>query len=412
SRMARFRPRVLVVALVFAVGSGTVAFAIAQDGGVIVIDPGAPVYAGTCKACHAEIGEGDDPLVEFGHAPHMVYACSSCHATFPHTPAGTIVPDMQSCWNCHGLRHGPMGLIAGDDCAQCHGENVGRMRPESHTNDWAGTPHVQPALAGLRTSCMMCHTREQCDTCHDREEVVWRPTTPFTYDTGDGCLACHGDEHLTKASPDGVKSYYVTDIDESAHRDLTCTQCHVDFNHTDEPPKTPLWRVNAGLACQGCHDHQEVAAVWAESLHGRLIAQGEYSSATCASCHGGHDIARLDTAAARRDLLFSAERMCAGCHREAYESYSDYYHGAPYKAGAQDAPACWHCHGSHEVRAVADPDSLMYPANAVETCGQAGCHYGSDESFIEQGAGLIHGISEARAENPVLRWWKSLMDGK
>ncbi|MDF1541816.1 MAG: hypothetical protein RQ731_05005 [Anaerosomatales bacterium] len=386
---------------------GVVALAVAQEDSVLIIDTGAPVYASTCKVCHGVIAEGRNPQVEFSHATHMVYACSSCHGVFPHTPAGTLTPTMKSCWNCHGLRHGPMGIIAGYECEQCHGNYAGQMRPEFHGRDWAEEPHVQPGIDELRTTCMMCHTKADCDSCHQEVGVTWRTAVPFTYDAENGCLACHGYENLTKVSEDGLKSYYVTGIDQSAHRDITCSQCHPDFDYTDDAPATPLWRVNAGLACQECHDHQDVTEVYEESLHGRLIADGEYSSATCASCHGGHDIARLDTEAARRALHLSGEQMCAECHREAFDSYDDYYHGAPYKRGAVDAPSCWDCHGAHELLAVTDPAALMYPANAVETCGQDGCHYGSGESFIEQTSYLIHGRSEAVSSNPIIRWWRA-----
>jgi hypothetical protein len=403
----------LALLLVAALGLVIAALAVAQDDGVIIVDTGAPVYASTCKVCHGVIAEGQNPQVEFSHATHMVYACSSCHETFPHTPAGTLTPTMKSCWNCHGLRHGPMGIIAGYECEQCHGVDAGRMRPEFHGDDWAEEPHVQPGIDELRTTCMMCHTKADCDICHQELGVTWRTATPFTYDAENGCLACHGYENLTKVSEDGLKSFYITGIEQSAHRDNTCTQCHPDFNYTDAEAATPLWRVNAGLACQECHDHQDVAEVYAESLHGQLIAAGDYSSATCASCHGGHDIARLDTQAALNELHLSGEQMCAqsGCHPDEYGTYDDYYHGAAYKAGAVDAPSCWDCHGAHEVLAVSDPASLMYPTNAVETCAQEGCHYGSGESFIEKTSYLIHGRAEAVSNNPVIRWWILLRGG-
>lgn len=401
---------ILALACMVALGLGVAGTAFAQDDDIVVLDLGAPVFASTCKVCHGVIAEGQNPQVEFGHAVHMMFACSSCHDVFPHTPAGTLTPTMESCWACHGLRHGPMGLIAGYECEKCHGDWVGEMRPESHTPDWAAEPHVEPGREELRTECMMCHTRPDCDDCHQDEGIVWRPAMEFTYDAENWCLACHGYENLVKVSEDGVKSYHVTGIEQSAHRDVTCTECHPDFNYTDDPPATPLWQVNAGLACQECHEHQDVAEIYAESLHGQLIADGDYSSATCASCHGSHDIQRLDTEAALRALHLSGEEMCADCHRDAWESYDDYYHGAPYKRGNADAASCWDCHGSHEILAVSDPQSLMYPTNAIEGCSGPGCHYGVDESFIEQSAGLIHGTAEVRAENPIISWWRSFRD--
>ncbi len=378
------------------------------QGGTVEVDTGAPVYGSTCKVCHGTIADGKDPRVIFRHASHMLYACSSCHTVFPHSPAGTVKPTMKDCWNCHDLRHGPMGTIATGECEKCHGAYTGRMRPESHTPDWAETPHVEPSLTELRTRCMMCHTRTDCDECHRAVGVEWRTAEEFTYDVENGCLACHGDPNLAKSDGGATRSLHVTGLDRTAHRDNTCVECHVDFNYHDRPDATPVWRVNAGLACAACHEHSTSAEEYAGSIHAELIAEGDYSSATCGSCHGGHSIARLDTEAARRQLHFASEQMCGVCHAAEWENYDDYYHGRAYKRGAADAPSCWDCHGSHDVRAVADPDSMVYPVNAVDTCGTEGCHWGSGESFIEQSASLIHGRYEVQSANPVIRWWRAL----
>ena len=388
-----------VIALAF------VAPAYAQEE-TVEIDLGAPVYASTCRACHGEIAEGKNPQVKFSHAAHMLYACSSCHTVFPHSPTGTLSPTMKDCWNCHGLRHGPMGLIAADECVKCHMEYTDRMRPASHVPDWAAEPHVAPSLENLRTECMMCHTRTDCDECHRAEGVVWRTSEEFSYNVENGCLACHGDPTLDKSVADGVRSLYVSGLEDTAHRDNTCVDCHVDFVFDDRPAETPLWQVNAGLACGGCHEHSDIAEVYEGSLHGQLVAQGEYSSPTCGSCHGGHSIARLDTAAAQRQLFFAGEQMCGVCHPAEWENYDDYYHGRPYKNLASDAPACWGCHGSHEVKATTDPEAMMYPVNAVDVCGE--CHPGSSEAFIENSASLIHGRYDAVEANPVIRWWRSV----
>lgn len=379
----------------------------------VTIDTGTPVVASACKVCHGRIAEVESDKIDFTHATHMWYACSNCHLRYPHKPEGTEKPEMAECWNCHGLRHGPMGLIAGDNCNKCHGTRVGKMRPASHVIDWAETPHVEPAEQRLRTECAMCHTHADCDSCHDEAGVGWRSTS-FNYDVGNGCQACHGNVNLTKASRGQEESFYVSGIERSAHRDITCVECHPDFNYTDRRGNTPLWQINAGIACLNCHKdaygervaNADIIEAYQDSIHGKLIADADYTSATCASCHGGHDIARLkESQRARNDLKLSSQQMCAGCHREAWDSYDDYYHGAAYKRGALDAPACWDCHGSHGALQVADPKSMMYPVGAVAVCGE--CHPGSGESFIERSADLIHGRSSARMENPVLKWWRS-----
>ncbi|MEN6430210.1 MAG: hypothetical protein ABFC80_05095 [Coriobacteriales bacterium] len=369
----------------------------------VTIELGGEVYKDKCSPCHADISQTQDFAVTFTHGNHISWACSSCHTEFPHRPEGVLRPTMKDCFNCHGLKHGGQGEMASGECYDCHKLGPVKLRPKFHTSDWAQTPHVAPAQAQANTLCAMCHTKAQCDDCHLKTGVQWTPATPFAYDVKNGCQACHGNANLTKTVAGTVKSYQVKGLDASAHRDITCAQCHTDFTYVEDAPKrTNLWYVNAGLACAECHDHEEAAAQYATSIHAEEIAAGNYRSATCGSCHGGHDIARLDTDQARKEMHLSGKKTCAGCHPEYWGSYSDYYHGAAYKAGAADAPACWDCHGSHTIQPANDASSTVAPANLVTTC--ASCHdqHGTaDEDFVEDAAAMIHSKAAVREANPL-----------
>jgi hypothetical protein len=362
----------------------------------------APVVAFSCEQCHGNISDTKLPGINFKHAAHIVFDCKACHSIFPHQPEGTSIPKMQECWNCHALRHGPQGQMAEAGCPKCHKETKdGRPvnKPTSHVADWAAKPHVAPANRTLRTQCMMCHTEKFCVDCHDQKQIFWQPKEPFTYDGGNGCLACHGAELPRLKTP-------VNGVDASAHRLLTCGQCHPDFKYYDGKDATPLWRINAGKACGECHDHTKIDDVYQTSIHGTEIAKGNYRSATCAGCHGGHDIERLKTQAAKNRLQLSASEMCAGCHAAEWVTYDDYWHGKPYKAGALDAPACWDCHGSHDVLKKNDPKSTVSPENVAKTCGGSAsslgsCHEGSQEEFVAGAGTLIHGLDATRRGNPV-----------
>ena len=46
----------------------------------------------------------------------------------------------------------------------------------------------------------------------------------------------------------------------------------------------------------------------------------------------------------------------------------------------------------------------MYAANLGATCGQAGCHKGSNEKFAAAAGQLIHQKTAVRAANPVLQF--------
>lgn len=373
-----------------------------------------PVYKDACtKTCHGSIAKTKNysSSIIFAHGYHQLVSCSACHPRFPHRADATIErPTMQGCFDCHGLRHGPMGEIATAKCEDCHVTPKERLRPAFHTFGWAGREHVEPSNKEFNTKCAMCHQPASCTECHDREGIRWAPES-WDYDAGDGCMSCHGDEGLTKQSSMGFKSFEVTGLTNSAHAEVTCQQCHPDYRYDDKQMASQLWTVNAGQACADCHASQEderlsgVVDEYKKSAHAAGIEQGNYDSATCGSCHGGHFIYRLDTDLAKQRMHMSSFKMCARCkqHGDDYDTYDDYYHGKAYKAGAQDAPACWDCHDSHGILPQSDPDSMISDANVAATCGTAGCHSSTGDEFGASAAALIHSKVKEQEANPLRR---------
>lgn len=357
-----------------------------------------PLLSFTCNDCHAQISDTKVPGLIFSHGAHMSYNCTSCHPRFPHTPSGTTRPAMASCFSCHGLRHGPQGIIAAPECSKCHVKPRAALKPADHGAGFKGEPHVLAAQSDLRSRCMLCHTKGQCDSCHNSAKVSWETTQSFSFDAGNGCLSCHKSELPRLAAP-----VTASKLDSSAHRDLTCTQCHPDFRHDDAGGSTKLWKINAGLACGECHEKQEKE--WAGSIHGAKLLSGDnLDAASCGGCHGGHDIERLKTDAAKKRLYLSGEQTCVSrchVHEDEYASYGDWWHGSAYKAGTADAPACWTCHGAHGVLAVKDPKNMTSSEQLPKTCGQTDCHRGSGESFAEGGRALPHGRIAAVEQNPI-----------
>ncbi len=377
---------------------------------VFLILQDSPVYKNACtQTCHGNIANTDNysSSIIFKHGYHQLVQCSACHSRFPHRKDTTIDrPTMKICFDCHGVRHGPMGIIASDECADCHVTPKERLRPAFHTYGWAGKPHVEPSNESFNTRCAMCHEPASCTECHDDEGVEWAPAS-WGYDSNGGCLACHGYTSLTKQSAQGAKSFTVAGVDESAHEKNTCQQCHIDYRYDDAPSPSRLWTVNASVACANCHKTVEdgkwayVVEDYQKSVHADEIRKGNYDSATCSSCHGGHFIYRLDNAVAKQRLHLSAYRVCARCHDEEYGTYDDYYHGEAYKAGTPDSPSCWDCHGSHDIRPSSDASSTISEANVGDTCGQEGCHKGSSEEFGAAAAALIHEKAKEQRENPL-----------
>jgi hypothetical protein len=322
---------------------------------------------------------------------------------------------MKNCMNCHGLRHGPQGILAKAACEACHNTPKWQLScPYKNEPEWAGKGHVKRGTTDTTSDCMMCHTEPDCTTCHDQNNIVWAPKDGWAYDPGEpgpktGCYACHGNSTLLAPVGGINQSFQVSGVTDSVHYQITCQQCHPDFRYDDKPAATKLWNVNAGLQCGTCHQtlknpaFSKPVGLYEKSIHAQKIRQGDYSAATCASCHGGHFIYSLQTQEGKDRMHASAYRVCARCHQTQWDTFDDYYHGKPYKDGAPDAPACWQCHASHDVLQKANPESTVNPANLGATCGQTGCHKGSTEQFGSQAAQLIHRKGQVQQQNPLIQ---------
>jgi hypothetical protein len=272
---------------------------------------------------------------------------------------------------------------------------------------------------------MMCHTRAQCEACHKAKGVTWQPAGPWAYNSQDGCLACHGLSTLVKVTGEmtpnggtvaGTQSFQITGLEFSVHRNVTCGQCHPDFTYSKGQAikQTNVWSWNAAVACQNCHSHEDVTAVYIKSIHGQEQLKGNLDTATCASCHGSHNIYSVKTAVGKAQMHAAAELVCAksGCHTAQYASYDDYYHGAAYKKGSTDSPSCWDCHGAHNIQPVKNPDSTLSTTNIGKTCGT--CHKGSDAEFGQQAQMLIHQKKTIYNDNLIVRaisWVQSMLPG-
>lgn len=221
-----------------------------------------------------------------------------------------------------------------------------------------------------------------------------------------GCMVCHGDPNLVRIKNGKIVSYYMnqTLIDHSAHSKVACTGCHPDYASNASTSAVHQvkgdWRATAKSSCKGCHPQEWKA--YQASAHGPTQPGQKapsYPKPECGDCHGGHYIGLASKdPVAKAKLHASSQQICGRCHPAWWLNYDDYYHGAAYKKGAADAPACWQCHGAHDVLPTKDPNSHTNPNNLGETCGQ--CHQGTSDSYTQY-ATIIHKKDTVLAANPV-----------
>ena len=325
-----------------------------------------------CTDCH-EI----DPQ-KFAASVHGLFGCADCHSgaeQFPHAEGAKQV----DCALCHpeavetyrqGI-HGQgraQGISEAASCADCHGD--------VH----AVTPHTEAT-----SSVHWSHLAQACARCHANVELAEK-------------------FHFTVVRP--VAAYLA-----SAHaravaagrRGAVCSDCHGDhaiFPAAD--PRSTVFHQRVPETCGACH--AEIAATYANSVHGMAAQRGVRDAPVCTDCHGEH---RILSPSEPGSPVFSTNipsQTCGRCHSDVRLSekyglpldkvpaYQDSYHGLAARAGVQTVANCASCHGVHDILPSSDPRSHVHPANLPQTCGQ--CHPGAGSRFT---LGPVHVVvTEAR----------------
>lgn len=125
--------------------------------------------------------------------------------------------------------------------------------------------------------------------------------------------------------------------------------------------------------CLACHQDADLRRGDGRSafVDPKKFSSSIHGGMSCVDCH--QDLAAVE--------LPHAETLqpvaCATCHPDAVAQYGSSIHA---KARAGDpkslAATCVDCHGTHDIRASADPESRTYHLNLPDTCGH--CHGNPD----------------------------------
>ncbi|MFO1477131.1 MAG: cytochrome c3 family protein [Verrucomicrobiota bacterium] len=214
------------------------------------------------------------------------------------------------------------------------------------------------------------------------------------------CLDCHTDPSNNR-TVDGktvpMALFPTNGFARSVHAKLDCVDCHDGIKDLVHPSKLPPPN------CAGCHEKE--SKDYATSIHGVSHAMGASGAATCASCHGSHEIIPVKDPASPVFKL-NLPQTCAKCHSnpgltkeyemkfpEAASQYSDSIHGrALLKMGLIVAPSCNNCHGVHDIKRSVDRDAPINHANVAKTCGK--CHVGIEEVYRQS----VHGQLLAKGD--------------
>lgn len=255
-------------------------------------------------------------------------ACLSCHSD----PAGKFFVDAEKIkWSVHG----------GSSCVFCH-------------SDITEVPHQSPVAS---VSCAGCHPEEKAALLGSGHGQAF----DVTLNEAGACSVCHEPPHEIKT-------------------------------HTS--PASKLFWQNIPATCGDCH--REVAGVFNKSVHGKAVAAGKREAPVCNDCHGEHSITAGKDPSSKVSSAHITE-TCGQCHSAervtskyrlpdyVVGTYMESYHGLSVTRGSLTTANCASCHSTHNILPDTDPDSSIYPANLVKTCGQ--CHAGMGDQVSR---GRIH----------------------
>ncbi len=334
----------------------------------VKIYPDGPVSMSQCVYCHSDLDSITPGRLIFAHAAHLArnYRCEACHNEFAHYEDGIRIPDMLSCYRCHGLDHAGQGQVAAEDCVKCHPKSF-ELVPDDHTKKFIKGEHKERAQSDP-AYCAMCHPQETfCVDCHqgkktspnapgkpvipeDHRKGTWRSLHGPLYIDGQGqCGACH----------DGP----------------SCQKCHFTVM-----PHPVGWLENHAPAkgtpegdCNVCHTNRNEC----QNCHHEGVRYAELTEPNCTPCHEpmkqkpatgiqhkGYAEHAVHFGVAEKNRNGGKPYRCFDCHVDFGNSE------AAKKLELQqghDLRLCYECHGALDHR-----NALIAPYKGASLCRR--CH--------------------------------------
>jgi hypothetical protein len=311
---------------------------------------------------------------DLSHSRHAKVACSQCHS-------GVSASRIRACET----------ITKKVDCASCHAE-VGQQ--------YTGSMHgVLLAKEDPNApSCKECHGTHRILGKKDSASRTFPTNVP------DLCASCHREGQKAADRYKGTEHSIIERYTESIHgkgllkSGLTvtamCTDCHTA--HGERPHSDSLSSVNrknVAATCGRCH--HGIQEQFEASVHTTAAGKTEKQTPVCIDCHSAHTIRRADADGFKLDIM----QKCGRCHEQIAATYFDTYHGKVSQLGYTKTAKCYDCHGAHDILPVSDPRSHLSHNNVVGTCQK--CHPGATRRFAGY---LTHATHHDPKKYPYLFW--------
>jgi hypothetical protein len=363
--------------------------------------------------------------VAMGHAGATAKVAATKAAATTQAAATTKAPSDKDCLGCHNLKASaklqarPVSVYVNAEiyepsvhssvgCVSCHTDIRSFPHPDPVKPVSCAGCHAN-ASSGYASSVHAIAEREKksrfpgCLNCHGNPHGMRARTDPksrvYPLNLPRTCGTCHGNPEIAKkyGFPD-VYALYMDSIHGFALTSdgllvaATCASCHGAHDILSrKDPKSRTFPRNVPATCGGCHAGVQVD--YLAGAHGTAMIAGRANAPVCTNCHTAHQIAQVDVVTWQLKTVAT----CGNCHKERLHSYRDTFHGQVTELGFVATARCWSCHGSHLILKASDPKSKVAPANLPATCGK--CHHGATASFVSYEP---HPNAHDRRQNPAL----------
>ena len=271
-----------------------------------------------------------------------------------------------------------------DTCVSCHAELDGNL--SEPVKRFGADVHRQMGL-----TCVDCHGGDRNDESMDSmSRAKGFRGSPKKAQVPEFCARCHADvAYMHRFNPKmrtDQLSQYVTSVHgqrltKGDKQVAGCVDCHSVHNiRPSSDTRSPVHPANVAATCSRCHSdpaHMKAYAIptdqarkYAKSTHARMIAEGDLSAPTCATCHGNHG--------ATPPGASSVASVCGTCH----VVFHDLYEKSPHKPAFAKLgiPGCVQCHSNHDV---VEPASDWVGTTAKSVCTD--CHVDGDKGYAAAG---------------------------
>jgi len=192
-----------------------------------------------------------------------------------------------------------------------------------------------------------------CKNCHGTHEII-SPKTPNSklnyINSTNFCGNCHKDkkaEHL--------ESEHAVELSKNNPNSPTCIYCHRQPVTQGYKMEQVAKKLNQEKLCKGCHlknpqnQFSKALINYDKSVHGAAIRNGNKNAAVCIDCHGVHNLKKAANPQSSVNH-FRIPEVCGKCHISIAREYLTSIHGMSLKKGNSDSPGCTYCHGEHSIK--------------------------------------------------------------